>query len=79
MMDEHKPTAIYIAALRHLSPEDWADYGVNDVAYLKPVTLEGEARYAIHAANGAPLAVMDSREVAQAAIMQNELEAVSVH
>ncbi len=70
---------VLVTALKHLSPQDWADFGVNDLAYLKPVFLEGEPRYAIHAANGTPLAVMDSRDVAQAAILQNELEAVSVH
>ncbi len=65
--------------MKALSHQDWADFGVNDMAYLKPVTLEGEHRYSIHAANGTPLAVMDTREVAAAAIMQNELEALSVH
>ena len=65
--------------LKALSGKDWADFGVNDMAYLKPVKVEGEARYSIHAANGTPLAVMDTREVAAAAITQNELEALSVH
>ncbi len=65
--------------LKHLSVQDWADFGVNDMAYLKPVRVEGAYRYSIHAANGVPLAVMDTREVAAAAVMQNELEALSVH
>ena len=62
-----------------LSSHDWANFGVNDLAYLKPVMLEGQQRYAIHAANGTPLAIMDDREVAHAAIRQNELEPVSLH
>ena len=66
-------------ALKNLSTQDWAQFGVNDYAYLKPVTMEGENRYAIHAADGTPLAVMDTRDVAFAAILQNELTAVSVH
>ncbi len=70
---------IFVTALKQLSPQDWADFGVNDLAYLKQVKVEGEPRYAIHAANGTPLAVMDTRATAQAAILQNELEAVSVH
>jgi hypothetical protein len=65
--------------LKGLSHQDWADFGVNDMAYLKPVKVEGEPRYSIHAANGVPLAVMDTREVAAAAVVQNELEALSVH
>jgi hypothetical protein len=62
-----------------LTGREWAEFGVNDVAYLKPIMLQGEQRYAIHAANGTPLAVMDNRDVAYAAIRQNELEPVSLH
>ncbi len=71
--------SVFVTALKELSPKDWADFGVNDLAYLKLIEEEGEPRYAIHAANGTPLAVMDTRATAQAAILQNELEAVSVH
>jgi hypothetical protein len=68
-----------VQQLKQLSAQDWSNFGVNDLAYLKRVVQEGEPRYSIHAANGAPLAVMDTREVAEAAIMQNELEPLSVH
>ena len=68
-----------IETLKRLSAEDWTDFGVNDLAYMKQVTQEGEPRYVIHAANGTRLAVMDTREVAEAAIVQNELEPLSVH
>ncbi len=71
--------SVFVSALKQLSQADWADFGVNDLAYLKPVVLEGEAHYAIHAANGTPLAVMDTHATAQAAVRQNELEPVSVH
>jgi hypothetical protein len=69
----------FVNALKQLSAKDWADFGVNDLAYLKPVTLEGELQYAIHAANGEPLAVMDTKSTAHAAVLQNDLEPVSVH
>jgi hypothetical protein len=72
-------SSLVIQQLKRLSSQDWSNFGVNDLAYMKPVILEGESRYAIHAANGAPLAVMDTREVAEAAIMQNELKPLSVH
>jgi hypothetical protein len=65
--------------LKLLSGNDWQEFGVNDIAYLKPIMLQGAERYAIHAANGTPLAVMDNRDVAYAAIRQNELEPVSLH
>jgi hypothetical protein len=72
-------SSLVVENLKHLSPQDWTDFGVNDVAYMKRVTLEGLPRYSIHAANGQPLAVMDTCEVAKAAIRQNELEPLSVH
>ena len=72
-------SSIVVDNLRRLSPQDWTNFGVNDLAYMKLVTLEGAPRYAIHAANGTPLAVMDTCEVAKAAIRQNELEPLSVH
>ncbi len=70
---------IFVNALKELSAQDWANFGVNDLAYVKPVTLEGEKQYSIHAANGEPLAVMETQATAQAAVVQNSLEPVSVH
>ncbi len=49
------------------------------VAYIKAVVLNGERVYAIHAADGSPLAIVTNRELAFAAVRQNELEPVSVH
>jgi len=63
-----------------MSTGDFAAYGLSDVAYVRPFkTDDGEIAYAIHAADGRAVAVMADREVAFAAIRQNELEPVSVH
>lgn len=48
-------------------------------AYVKAVTVDGVHAWAIHAADGTELAVMPSREVAFAAVIQNGLEPFSVH
>jgi hypothetical protein len=59
---------------------DFAAYGLADIAYVRPFKNEdGEMAYAIHAADGRAVAIMADREVAFAAIRQNELEPVSVH
>ena len=65
--------------IRQLSPEDFAAFGVDHVAYVKPVTVNGVAAFAVHAADGTPLTVLPDREVASAAVRQNDLEPVSVH
>jgi hypothetical protein len=66
--------------IERMSTGDFAAYGLSDVAYVRPFkTDDGETAYAIHAADGRAVAVMADREVAFAAIRQNELEPVSVH
>lgn len=65
--------------LRHMTIDQFAALGVSDMAYVKPVMGEGRIVYAIHAADGRPFAVMDDRDVAFAAVRQNNLEPMSVH
>lgn len=65
--------------LRHLSAQDFAAFGVDNLAYVKPVTLHGSTSFSIHAADGTPLTVMPERTVAFAAVRQNDMEPLSVH
>ncbi|HYC04015.1 MAG TPA: DUF1150 family protein [Azospirillaceae bacterium] len=65
--------------LRQLSAQDFAAFGVNEVAFVKPVLVNGTAAFAIHAANGQPLAVAPDLAVAFATVRQNDLEPVSLH
>lgn len=65
--------------LRHLSPADFAALGVHDTAYVKPADVNGKRVYAVHAADGTPLTVMDDRDTAFAVCVQNDLEPVSAH
>ena len=64
---------------RPLTAADLAHWGVNVVAYVKKIETEGGTAYAIHAANGEPLGLADSRDVAFAGLRQNDLEPASVH
>ena len=67
-------------AIKQITAEQFALLGIADIAYVKPVTDEkGERLFAIHAADGRQVGVMADREVAFAAVRQNELEPVSVH
>lgn len=67
-------------AIKQITAEQFALLGIADIAYIKPVTGEkGEHLFAIHAADGRQVGVMADREVAFAAVRQNELEPVSVH
>ena len=58
---------------------DFEALGLEQLAYVKPVMVDGRTAFAVHAADGTEIAVMPDREVARAAIRQYDLEPVSVH
>ena len=58
---------------------DFEALGLEQLAYVKPVKVDGRTAFAVHAADGTQIAVMPDREVARAAIRQYDLEPVSVH
>lgn len=53
--------------------------GMESVAYIRAVEVEGEAGFAIHAADGTPMAVTEDRETAINAILQHEMMPVPLH
>jgi len=66
-------------ALRHLSVQDWARFGVQEIAYIRPVVVNGVPAVSIHAADGTPIGAAPNAELAIAALEQHELAAVLVH
>ncbi len=65
--------------IRHLSETQLAQLGLQHIAYIRPIVVNGEAGYAIHAADGTPMAVTGDRDVAIAAVMQHEMVPALVH
>ena len=64
--------------IRHLTVEQLAGLGVSQIAYVKPVMMNGTRAFAIHAADGTPMAMADSSDIAIAAIHQHEMLAALV-
>jgi hypothetical protein len=76
-----------------VSPESLASLGEGHIAYVKQIRSEdvpglfpqapkiapGLKLFALHAADGTPIMLTDSREAAIANAWSNELQAVSVH
>jgi hypothetical protein len=76
-----------------LSPEALAHLGDGQIAYVKTIRSEdahtlfpqvpeiepGLKLFALHAADGTPIMLTDSREAAVANAMSQQLETVSVH
>jgi len=56
-----------------------AAWGLENVAYVKPINGKDGNTYAIFAADGTELAQMENRDEAIITIRQNDLEALSVH
>jgi hypothetical protein len=76
-----------------ISPEEFAHLGDGRIAYVKTIRSEdvpalfpqaphiepGLQLFALHAADGTPIMLTDSREAAEANAWSQELQTVSVH
>ena len=62
-----------------LSAYELALLGMEDIAYIKHVVVDGVSGYAVHAADGTQIALLSDRDVAFATVRQHDLEPVSVH
>ena len=65
--------------LKKLSAQDFLTFGMHDVAYIRPVHVDGRDGFAVHAADGTPLSVLDSLDEAQTIIQHNDLESAALH
>lgn len=68
-----------IRSTKELSPQELGLLGIEAVAYVKPVFVEGVAAFAVHAADGSQIAIVLTREAAQAIVQRNGMVPVSVH
>jgi hypothetical protein len=66
-------------SIRRISQQDLMALGMSDLAYVKPVEIEGESLFAVFTADGTQVTVLPTREVAIATILRHDLEPVSIH
>ena len=62
-----------------MNVQDFLTLGLGAVAYIKPVETDGGTLFAVFAANGQQLGLMETPDLARAAVIQNDLEPLSVH
>ncbi len=72
-------TAFRMVNVRDLTPLQFAQLGMKQVAYVKPVIFNGAHGFAIHAADGSPMAVAPQLDTAIGAILQHDMAAALVH
>ncbi len=65
--------------IRHLTESQLQRLGVSQLAYVRQVVVDGSPAFAIHGADGTPMAVAPDRDVALAAIRQHEMIPALVH
>ncbi len=65
--------------IRKLTTEQLMQLGMADLAYVKQVVLDGHTAFAIHAADGSPMAMAADRSMALEAIVQHEMVPALVH
>jgi hypothetical protein len=74
---QKKITDIY-QGLRHLSAQDFLSLGVADIAYVRPIKKGQSVRFEVRAADGSVLTTLPDYEGAQAAIVNNDMHAVTL-
>ena len=80
MKSDTSPSSVEIVFdLRKMTQDQLAQLGVPNLAYIKPVMMNGTAAFAIHAADGSPMAVATERDMAIAAVVQHEMLPALVH
>jgi hypothetical protein len=62
-----------------LTGDDFREMGVQVVAYVRPVKFMERSLYMVHAADGTPMALAESEELALETIDQHDLEPAKVH
>jgi len=77
--DEPQVAAIGLFNIRNLTEAQLAGLGVSHLAYVKPVLVNGTRAFAIHGADGTPMAVAGAEDLAMAAIRQHEMVPALVH
>ena len=68
-----------IERIKQMSAHELALFGMQDLAYIKAVVVDGMTGYAVHAADGTQIAMLSNRDVAFVTVRQHDLEPVSVH
>ena len=61
------------------SQQDFLALGLDQIAYMKPIVIDGQKLIAIHSADGSPLGTVTTMAAAWSAIRQNELEPVALN
>ena len=61
-----------------IGPSDLLQFGMGQVAYVRPIHIMNKDMFAVHAADGTPISVFDTENDAVQALIDNDLQAVRI-
>ena len=80
---DRKSSTIRPSRALRLSKQDFAAWGLDQAAYVRPASNQlatsGDIKYTVYSADGRSLGTLASRELAVAAIVGQGMEPLSVH
>lgn len=80
---DHDGTANFVPGtvldIHHISPAQLGQLGMEEIAFVKPVMTDAGPAFAIHAADGTPMAIASDINLASAAIIQHDMVPSLVH
>lgn len=65
--------------LRDISAQDFLALGKEQVAYVRPVKVDGKKAYAVHAADGTPMIVLESYNSAMNMLVREDMVPATLH
>ena len=79
-MNNELPQADVRTLLKALSSQDFARIGMHEIAYIRPLKTPGvDNAFAVYAADGTQLSVLESMDMAIATLRHNDLVPVTLH
>lgn len=80
-MNNNLPDGNIRDILKGLSTRDFLRIGIDEIAYVRPVSVAGRGSdaFAIYAADGTQISVLDSMDMAMATLRHNDLIPITLH
>ena len=65
--------------IKTLSSKDFMMFGIDHVAYIRPVSIGKRTVFSIHMANGSELGVVENESSAHIALQLSDIQPLTVH
>lgn len=78
MSDKATEIRDFKKTMEALSVRDFQNFGLHQIAYVRAVTEKGKTQYGIYAADGEVISVVPTKDKAVGAIIQNDLEPITL-